>query len=137
MPAEVVLDASVAVKCVLLEEGSDLAKAYVASAPRLIAPDLIFVEVANAIVKGVRRAGVDAPSGRLALADVEALVDQTFPTPALVGPAFDLATQFGLSAHDAVYLALARDRGARMITADVKLVRRVEGTSLAAVLAAL
>lgn len=131
MRAEIVLDASVAMKCVLEEEGSQLARAVIESASRVVAPDLIFVEVANAIVKSLRRRGADTASGVLALSDAGRLVEEVFPTPPLVGPAFALAADFGLSAHDAAYLVLARERGARMVTSDLKLARRVAGTELA------
>jgi predicted nucleic acid-binding protein len=49
----------------------------------------------------------------------------------LAGSAYDLAAGLGFSAYDAVYLALARRRGIRVVTADAKLARRAVDIGMA------
>jgi len=130
MRAEGVLDASVAFKCFFPDQGSDAAQAYAGAIERLVAPDLIITEFAHAAAKNVRRGGSDLETAQTALEHLQELVFEFHPTAPLVAPALAYAAEFGVSVYDGVYLALASQIGARMITADLKLVRRVEGTKL-------
>ena len=137
MPGEVVLDASVAVKCFLDEEGSDAAKAVVRSHARMVAPDLIFAELASVAAKRVRRGHVSADVAGRMLSRAPDLLDEVFPLKPLAPRAFELAVEHGFSAYDALYLALAQARGARMVTADARLAARAEDAGLAALVEAL
>ena len=60
MTADVgVLDASIAVKCLIEEADSELARAAVAGRADWAAPDLIFLEVASVALKSMRRGWID------------------------------------------------------------------------------
>lgn len=137
MRAEGVLDASVAFKCFFPEEGSEAAQAYVGSVGGLVAPDLILIEFASAASKNIRRGGTDASTAQAALEQVRELVAELHPTAPLVSPALTLAAELGVSVYDGVYVALAMRLDVQMITADLRLVRRVEGTQLSRFVAAL
>lgn len=137
MSAEAVLDASVAFKCFFPEHGSEAAQAYVGSVERLVAPDLIITEFGHAAAKNIRRGGGDVVTAQAALEQVQELLFQLHPTAPLVSPALTLAAEHGLSVYDGVYLALAVRLEVQMITADLNLVRRVEGTRLSRFVAAL
>jgi predicted nucleic acid-binding protein len=124
MRDEVVLDASVATDWLLPGPRSTTAPASVRSGARRIAPDLIFAEFVSVAARFVRRGIVSKWVAREAVEQLPQLIDEVAPLSELAGPAYDLATDHGFSAYDSVYLALARQRGAPLVTADAKLVRR-------------
>jgi predicted nucleic acid-binding protein len=132
MADELVLDASVAAKCFFTEDGSDEARALVLSGARLIAPELIFAEIASVAAKGVRRGLIPNALARDAVAGLRNLLDETKPIADVAPRAFAMAAAHGLSAYDGCYLALAEARGTQMVTADAKLVTRATEAGLAA-----
>jgi predicted nucleic acid-binding protein len=124
MSDEVVLDASVAANHFFPGPGSAAARAFVRSGARMIAPDLIFAEFASVAIKFVRRGLAPAAVARDAIALLPLLVHEVVALGDLTRPAYDLAEELGFSTYDAFYLALARGRGIRLVTADAKLARR-------------
>ena len=125
-----VLDASVAVKCFLDEAGSAAARGAVAGRADWIAPDLIFLEVASVALKTMRRGLLQPTQGAAMVGGVSQLLAETVPAAALCEAAFQLAAEHGFSAYDAAYLALARARGATLLTADMKLAERARAAGL-------
>jgi predicted nucleic acid-binding protein len=109
------VDASVAAKLFITEPDSDLAIAAIAD-QSLVAPDLIFAELANILWKCQRRgliAGLD-----LTRYDFTALFARTVPNAELYEPALALAIALGHPAYDCFYLALAIAEDDVLITAD-------------------
>jgi predicted nucleic acid-binding protein len=100
MPDSWVLDASVAAKLCFTEGDSAEAEAAVRSAGTLLAPDLIFVELASVAAKQVRRNGVTIETARQALALAETLLDEAVPLAGLAQRALDFAALHGVSASD-------------------------------------
>jgi predicted nucleic acid-binding protein len=132
MPDEAqVLDASVAVKVFITEEGSEEAVAYVLSGARFIAPELVLVEVANVALKRFRRGELPRSVAERVVAASRTLFDELVPTSALVLRGFALAADHGLSAYDAMYVALADARHSRLVTADGRLIARIAEAGLA------
>jgi len=131
MPVEFVLDASVAAKVIFQERGTLAARSLVMSGSRLIAPDLIYAEMASIAAKQVRRHGTPQAEARRAISELRRLLNETIPLIDLVEAAFDLAAQHGFSAYDGTYLALARTRGLVVVTADVKFMRKAAEAGLA------
>lgn len=88
---------------------------------RAIAPDLVFVEIANAFLVE-HRAGL-MPAGEIATALSELLRMPlgVVSTKELVQDALAIAAARGLSAYDACYVALAEANSAPLVTADRKL----------------
>jgi predicted nucleic acid-binding protein len=125
MPGEWVIDASVAAKWLLEEEGSEAARRLAEGGPIFIAPDLIYAEIASVISKWVKR-GAPEELGAVAVATLNEVLAETVPVAVLGTAPFDLAVRYGFSAHDACYLALAWRRGLRLVTADRKLAMRAE-----------
>ncbi len=118
-----VIDASVAVKWVVEEEGTTQALALRGRA--LAAPDLLIAECANILWKKVRRAELSQQeaafaAGLLARADIELVA---------MRPYLEAATRIAIAldhpAYDCVYIALAEAEGLRFVTADASLVRKV------------
>jgi predicted nucleic acid-binding protein len=124
MADDLVVDCSVVAKLYFAEDNSDFAIAVLRHAEHLIAPDLLFADVASVAAKQVRRGGIPAESASRALETVHELVDERAPLDGLARRAFHLAHAHGLSAYDGIYLAAAEERGPRVVTADEKLVRK-------------
>jgi predicted nucleic acid-binding protein len=123
LPADYVIDASVAVKWVVAEDGSAEA-ARLLDGRRLVAPELIMPECANILWKKATRGEItrveaDLAANLLARMEVEVVGHRPL-MPAALG----LALNLGHPAYDCAYLALAIDRNLQMVTAD----RRFAGT---------
>ena len=120
-----VVDASVVIKWVVQEEGSDSAIRLI-DGPSLSAPDLLIPECTNILWKKVRRQELTRDEAILAAellmrADIELV-----PTRALMPAALGLAVDLGHAAYDCMYLALAMDRNDTFVTADGQFARLVE-----------
>jgi predicted nucleic acid-binding protein len=116
----VVVDASVMVKWVVREAGSDRA-ALLLDGRTLHAPDLVFVEVANALW-AMRRRGVlpeEAPAEVLAWLLRAPLV--IAESARVLERALALATVLEHPVYDCVYLSLAAELAAPVVTADARL----------------
>lgn len=114
----VVIDASVALKWVVNEEGSDAAAALLDGRP-LFAPSLILTEAANALWSLQRRQVIDPSGAADALDHLRAAPWFLSPSDAdLIGQAFRLAQLLDHPVYDCVYLALAVEKKVPVITAD-------------------
>ena len=125
-----VIDASVAVRVFFQEGDSTALGSAVGASEWRIAPDLIFLEFANAAWKKVTKKLVSPAAARDAVVSLEALIDEVVPARDLYVPSFDLAVRLGFTAYDASYLVLAELRGCRVLTADAKLAVRAEANGL-------
>jgi predicted nucleic acid-binding protein len=118
----IVLDASVAVKAYLDEVGSDEATAVLACGQKLLAPELIGVEVSAAICRRVRMGELEAEDARIRNQHwLERLQNGLFtltPDRDLLSEAADLANQLKHALQDCLYLAVARRFDVPLITAD-------------------
>lgn len=120
-----IVDTSVAVKWAVAEEGSD--RALLLYGGDVVAPDLLRPELANALVKKVRRGEIGALQAEAAYAEIEATL--TFiPTPGLWRRALAVALALDHPAYDCGYLALAEATGMKVVTADRRFVMRCSGT---------
>jgi predicted nucleic acid-binding protein len=124
--AILVVDASVACKAVVDEQHSDAAHALFAGTDHLLAPSYLLIECANALRKKVA-AGQLEPAGALAAYDdlAGAPLELLAVTAMQTREALGLALAIAHPVQDCIYLALARERGARVVTADVAFVRAV------------
>ncbi|MBM3746602.1 MAG: type II toxin-antitoxin system VapC family toxin [Acidobacteria bacterium] len=127
-----VLDASVAVKWYLasaseplLAEADLVLRAYVAGEAELIVPELFFAEFANVFWKAERQGRCDSPTSRRALRSILAFGLESAPTVPLLPDAVGIARSHGCSVYDGLYLAVAVERAATLITADQRLVAAV------------
>ncbi|HLX98704.1 MAG TPA: type II toxin-antitoxin system VapC family toxin [Roseiarcus sp.] len=128
----VVVDASIAAAWLLPEKDSEAAETLIAALSRRSpVPSLFWHEARNILVMAERRGRIVAGEAaqamgrlrRLPLEDAGAGSD---------GAVLALATAHGLTAYDAAYLALARERGLPLATLDQKLAgaARREGVRL-------
>jgi predicted nucleic acid-binding protein len=133
----IVVDASVVVALYLEEPTTAAAREVLSKAgaanAQLHAPDLLLVECANAMSKRVRRGELDDTEARTALDDLLGL--RRLVLHPMDGPvtrrALSLALENGLSAYDAIYVALAeRLKDGVVVSGDRKLVARAQEVGL-------
>ena len=124
----VVVDASVAAKWFLPEDREALVSQALAlldeydrDEVRFMVPDLFFVETASAIWKAVRVGRVSRAFGDQALVLLTQRKFPTVPSLKLLDKAFQLAADHGRTVYDCLYVALAVQTNAQLITADERL----------------
>jgi predicted nucleic acid-binding protein len=113
----VLVDASVALKWVIQETGSDLAE-EVARSDRLIAPDFLLLECANVLTQKARRGHLHPDDAVDRLRFIERSVARFIPLAPHVREAQRLSLALGHSAYDCLYLAAALAEEVVLVTAD-------------------
>ena len=127
----IVVDASLAVKWLVIEASSDAAE-QVLDANDIAAPDLIMIEVAGALVRRANETKALAAAMRAALVRWEGLlsdhlIDLFPPTPVALTRAGNLAIDLGHPVKDCLYLALAMDLDCPLVTADARFAAKARG----------
>jgi predicted nucleic acid-binding protein len=132
-----VVDASVALRWLFQQDGSDRAQVILGSSDPLIAPDLVLYEITNAAwrLTAAKTVPLDAASAAVALAPKQ--FDDLVPATTLTDRAFAIAVELRHPAYDCFYLALAEKRACRLVTADLRLLRRCHATRFAPLVTAL
>jgi predicted nucleic acid-binding protein len=123
-----VVDASVAIKWLLPEPGSDEAQSLLDSGENLAGPGLITVEVAAALtrksrLKEISPQDADAALGLWLQSLADGLVEIIRDEEDLRG-AFRIAMALNHRLQDCVYLALSERLQARLVTADAQFERK-------------
>ena len=130
MTRPVIVDASVAIKWAIDEPSHGAARKLIALTAQLTAPDIIHAEVVNVCRKKVRRGELESAQGALVLATIQAIIPAVEPTAVYAERAFTLALALDHHAYDCFYLAQAEAASGIMVTADLRLWRKVEDSSL-------
>lgn len=123
----VIVDTSVVYKWYSLEENSDRAREilqnHLNNREVACAPGLILYELSNA---WVTKAGLSLKQIKLNLKNFKStnvkVIDITF---AIIDKALNLAKKYQITIYDASYIVLAKQKKCQFITADQKLVSRV------------
>ncbi len=118
-----VIDASVALKWLYPEEGSDRAAALLTQ--RLLAPDLLVVECSNVIWKLRRRGDLSGDEAMMAADTLSRSGVELAPMRGLISEALAIAIALDHAVYDCIYLALARLSGCPMVTADLRLANKL------------
>jgi len=119
-----VIDASIAIKWVVEEDGTPDALALRRTA-RLVAPELLVAECANILWKKVQRAELSTEEALLAARLLQGADIELVPTRSLLAEATRLAIELGHAAYDCLYLALAIANDCCFVTADERLLRKL------------
>jgi predicted nucleic acid-binding protein len=119
-----VIDASIALKWVVEEDGTEDALAL-RGRDKLLAPELLTAECANVLWKKVRRSELSQDEALLAARLLQASDIELLPTRSLLEAATRLAVTLNHPAYDCVYIALAIERDCRFVTADGRLIRKL------------
>lgn len=125
-----VIDSSVAFKWVVAEIDSNKANSlrddYRNGVHELLAPDIFPAEIANALLVAERRNRVAAGQFAPLLADVLTTCPVLHPTRPLLARVCVLAAAVPISIYDGLYVALAEREACELITADDKLVKKLQ-----------
>ncbi len=134
MSTLLVIDASVALKWVITESGSDEASALLTDladdATSLVAPEHLLGEVGNGLRKRVAQGVLVAEDAVTALHAVAALGLEFISGPERWLRSLRAALDWGVTTYDALYVLLALDLGAELITADRRLAESARQRSL-------
>ncbi len=114
-----IVDASVALKWVLQEDGSEPARALLTAEP-LAAPDLLWIECASVLAVKVRRGLMAPEAARVSLGALQSTPVRIVPSGPHIAEAHRMAVDLSHSAYDCLYLALALDERAVLVTADTR-----------------
>jgi predicted nucleic acid-binding protein len=124
-----VVDASVACKWILpsadesySKHALELLDRYALKEIQILVPDLFWAEIGNVLWKAARTHRITIEDARIGLQKVTGCNFPTVPSFSLLTRAFEIASTFGRSFYDCLYVALAESSDAELITADEKLV---------------
>lgn len=126
-----VIDASIGFKWEVAEPYSDKAQQlrddFRKAVHQLLAPDLFPTEIANSLLVAERRGRIFPGQGPLLLADLFTTLPQIHPClPDLVPRAYAIADSTMASVYDCFYVSLAEREKCDLITADDKLVKKLQ-----------
>jgi predicted nucleic acid-binding protein len=123
------IDASVAVKFAL--EEADYEAARELSLGPMCAPELILAEAASAWWKAWRNGALTADAYDAAVQNLPGLFDELHSAERVMLRAAEMSRILDHPIYDCIYLALAEDRGRALITADRRLLKKIEATEFA------
>jgi predicted nucleic acid-binding protein len=125
-----VFDASVAVKWFVEEALHEEAVFMLDNVPIVRAPDFIVVEVGNVAWKKHTRGELTIDQARDIVFDVRAYIPVLYASIDLVERALDISLTLNHPVYDCLYLACAETTDSILITADDRLLRVVQQTTL-------
>jgi predicted nucleic acid-binding protein len=120
----ILIDASVAIKWVVPEEGADIALALRLKF-EFYAPELIIPEIANILWKKCQRGELSREEAALASELLANSGIAYISMGGLLAQATDLAIELGHPAYDCTYLAAAIMDGSPFVTADRRLIQKL------------
>ena len=126
-----VVDASVAMKWLVLEEMSDVAKELSGAPARLVAPRFILTEVANALARRTIFGTLTKQEAVHHFKSLRQYLPELIAVDDLIGPALENACELRHPIYDLIYLETARRLDAQLITADRRFTAKLANTDLA------
>ncbi|HWB51878.1 MAG TPA: type II toxin-antitoxin system VapC family toxin [Stellaceae bacterium] len=112
----IVIDASVALKWVFDEPGSEAAITLLTE--ELMAPELWLAEAANALWRHVRLGEASTAEALVRIEELHMAPVASVPIGSYVRRALQLGIELSHPIYDCVYLALAEHRGTHVVTDD-------------------
>ncbi len=117
-----VIDASVSVKWLVPEEDSAIARNLLGDGHEMLAPSFMALEAGNTLLQKVRRGVFDQSQAFRRSQEIFSLPIEWKDTAALTPEAIRLALELNHPVYDCIYLALARQADAVVVTADSRFV---------------
>jgi predicted nucleic acid-binding protein len=125
----IIIDASVAIKWFIPEDGSDAATRLFSKKYQMFAPDLIRPEVGNVIWKLYKRRLIDIDTAYQVMDDFLSMPIDICDNQPLIVSALEIAAETKITVYDSLYVALAAKIGGMMITADMRLLNSLDSTA--------
>ena len=123
-----VVDASVAAKWVLpneretfVEQAMELLSGHTRGETRLIVPDLFWPEIGSILWKASRRGHITRQQATASLHTMSELGLTTYSSQPILLDAYEIASAFGRTVYDSLYVSLAVQMSVPLVTADEKL----------------
>jgi len=126
-----VVDASVAVKWLVLEDMSDVAKELYGTGDHLVAPRLIATEIANALARKTMQGMLTRDEAKYHFSSLPLFLPDLMDVDELIEPAFENACTLRHPIYDLIYLEAARRLDAKLVTADRRFIAKIAGTDFA------
>ncbi|MGH6827205.1 type II toxin-antitoxin system VapC family toxin [Methyloceanibacter sp.] len=123
-----ICDASVLFKLLVAEEDTDIAKSL-ASHYQLCVPEIVFAEIANALWARVRDRRLEASNAGSLIENFLIMPLDVKPLRRLISRALSIARDLDHPIYDCLYLALAEDIAAPLVTADRRFAGAVQRSS--------
>jgi predicted nucleic acid-binding protein len=121
---KLVIDASVAIKWVVTESGSNHAVRLLKASP-LAAPDLLMAECANILWKKAQRKELTSDEALMAARLLQRADIEIHPTRHLMEAATSIAIELDHPAYDCIYLSLALTNNWQFVTADERFLKKL------------
>lgn len=118
----VIVDTSIAIKWFAPEDDSELADKLIGSG--LIAPDFLLAELGNVLWKKARIGQMEPDQAHAALGSVSAVVS-LLPMISFIPTAFEIALELNRPVYDCIFIAVATAYDDPLVTADVRLLKRL------------
>ncbi len=125
MTSACVIDASVAIKWVISESGTEAANRLRQEDAVFHAPDLLIPEAGNILWKKVQRNELTPAEAELACQILQLANIEIHPAARHALPALQMALALEHPVYDTTYLALARALNLPMVTADRRLANKI------------
>jgi predicted nucleic acid-binding protein len=126
-----VIDASVAVKWLVLEEMSDVANDLSGATENVVAPRLIMTEVANALARKTIQGVLEPEEAAYHFRSLPRYLDEIINVDDLIEAALQNACALRHPIYDLIYLETARQLNAQLVTADRRFAAKLAGTDFA------
>lgn len=126
--ARFVVDASVAIKWFVPEIHAEAARRLLREGVTLLAPDLIWAEVANALWRKWREKELIAEAAEGILNDFRRYPLRIHSGESLYDVAWPVAQGSGWTFYDSLYLALAMSNGCPLVMADLRFFNAIKDT---------
>jgi predicted nucleic acid-binding protein len=125
-----VLDSSVALKWALVEKDSDkalrLLADYQSLRHELVAPDVLPAECAHALTRAEQRGIIPVGKADMLYLDIALALPALHPYQPLIRRAIAISSATRQGSYDCLYVALAEREACSLITADDKLVAKLQ-----------
>ncbi len=126
----ITLDVSAAFPIVTAMEGKQWVAEHLRKADEVLAPDLYISEASTTAWKFFHIDGGSLEDIHLLAKRAMELPDQIIPAADLWQDALELAHELNHPVYDCLYLSLARQRGAALLTLDRELIRKANGLGI-------
>ncbi len=124
-----VIDASIAVKCLIDEPDHLAARNLLDRDEELQAPDFVLIEAGSVLWKKVLRREITPQQASDGMDSLPHLFETMLPSSLLVARALRIAVAVAHPIYDCLYLACAERSNADLVTADKRFIAKVRAAS--------